>query len=155
MRGYQGSVFRSFPVNRLRQEMDRVVSEVFVPMAGEFNSWLGSSTGAPRLNVWEEGDVLFAEAEVPGLRQEELDVSVVGKQLTIKGHRTTTTDGDPQQKQTVYHRRERSMGEFVRSITLPAEIDADQVSASLVGGVLTIRLPKAEAAKPRKIDIRS
>lgn len=143
------NMFRGFPVNRLRQEMDRVVNEVFAPVANEVNAWFSPGVGAPRLNVWEANDAFFAEAEVPGLKQEDLDVSVVGNQLTIKGKRETTTD-----KEAVFHRRERSVGEFVRAITLPTEIDADKVSATLTGGVLTVTLPKAEAAKPRKINVQ-
>src|SRR5436190_891272 len=143
------NMFRGFPVNRLRQEMDRVVNEVFAPVANEVNAWFSPGVGVPRLNVWEENDSFFAEAEVPGLTQVDLDVSVVGNQLTIKGRRETAAD-----KEAVFHRRERSVGEFVRAITLPAEIDADKVSATLTGGVLTVTLPKAEAAKPRKINVQ-
>lgn len=147
MRGTQ-NMFRGFPVNRLRQEMDRVVNEVFAPVANEVNAWFQPGVGAP-LNVWEENDTFFAEAEVPGLKHEDLDVSVVGNQLTIKGRRDAAAE-----KETVFHRRERSVGEFVRAITLPAEIDADKVSATLNGGVLTVTLPKAETAKPRKINVQ-
>lgn len=149
MRGSH-NMFRRFPVNRLRQEMDRVVNEVFAPVANEVNTWFSPGVGAPRLNVWEENDVFYAEAEVPGLKQEDLELSVVGNQLTIKGKRETTTD----KKEATFHRRERTVGEFVRAVTLPAEIDSDKVTATLTGGVLTVVLPKAEAAKPRKINIQ-
>jgi HSP20 family protein len=149
MRGSQ-NLFRGFPVNRLRQEMDRMVSEVFAPVASEVNTWFQPGVGAaPRLNVWEENDTFFAEAEVPGLKHEDLDVSVIGNQLTIKGRREAAAE-----KETMFHRRERSTGEFVRAVTLPAEVDADKVSATLTNGVLTVTLPKAEAAKPRKINIQ-
>jgi HSP20 family protein len=151
MRSTQGSSFRGSPVNRLRQEMDRVVNEVFAPMANEVNSWFQPGTSGPRLNVWEENDTFYAEAEVPGLRHEDLDVSVVGKQLTIKGRREAAQEN----KDAVFHRRERTVGEFVRAVTLPADVDADKVSATLAGGVLTVTLPKAEAAKPRKISVQS
>jgi HSP20 family protein len=143
-------MFRGFPVNRLRQEMDRVVNEVFAPVANEVNSWFQPGTAGPRLNVWEENDTFYAEAEVPGLRHEDLDVSVVGKQLTIKGRREAAVEN----KDMVFHRRERVVGEFVRAVTLPADVDADKVSATLSGGVLTVTLPKAEAAKPRKISVQ-
>ena len=104
----------------------------------------------PALNVWEDGERLFAEAEIPGLKMDDIEVSVVGKQLTIKGVRPTET-GD----KATYHRRERGNGEFSRTVTLPVEIDAAKVEATLKGGVLTITLPKAETAKPRKITVRS
>jgi HSP20 family protein len=132
--------------------MERAVNEVFVPMAREFETWSNGNAGGPRLNVWEEDDVFFAEAEVPGLRHEDLDLSVVGNQLTIKGKRETASEQSG--KDAVFHRRERAVGEFVRVLTLPTEINPDAVSATLAGGVLTVKLPKAEAAKPRKINVQ-
>jgi len=100
------------------------------------------------LNVWEENDVYCVEAEVPGLKSEDLELSVVGNQFTLKGRRGTSAD-----QATTFHRRERGHGEFVRTLGLPAEVAADQVTASLADGVLTVKLPKAEAAKPRKISV--
>ena len=93
MRQALGPWLRGFPVNRLRQEMDRVFNEVFTPAARELGPFPGGFAGeaGPRLNVWEEDDVFFAEDEVPGLRHEDLDLSVVGNQLSIKGKRETAT----------------------------------------------------------------
>ena len=85
---------------------------------------------------------------MPGLKSEDLELSVVGNELTIKGRRDTASE-----EGTTFHRRERGFGEFVRAIKLPVEVDSAQVSATLVNGVLTVRLPKAEAAKPRKISV--
>lgn len=152
MRNAFSPLFRDFPVNRLRQEMDRVVNQVFAPAAGAFQTWTGFETSGPRLNVWEENDMFFAEAEVPGLRHEDLDVSVVGNQLTIKGRRETR--GEKSETEAVYHRRERAVGEFTRVLTLPAEVNPEAVTATLAGGVLTVKLPKADTAKPRKINVQ-
>jgi HSP20 family protein len=152
MRNAFRPLFREFPVNRLRQEMDRVVNQVFAPMVDGLQTWSGFEASGPRLNVWEENDVFYAEAEVPGLRQEDLDVSVVGNQLSIKGRREATSEKTD--KETVFHRRERSVGEFTRVVTLPAEVNPEAVSATLNGGVLTVKLPKAETAKPRKINVQ-
>jgi HSP20 family protein len=107
-------------------------------------------TAWPALNVWEEGDHLFAEAELPGMKMEELDVSVMGRQLTIKGQRAAGPNVN-----FTYHRRERGVGDFARTITLPVEIDSAAVEATLKDGVLTIKLPKAPEARPRKIDVRT
>ncbi|MGC3969703.1 MAG: Hsp20/alpha crystallin family protein [Pirellulales bacterium] len=138
--------FRPQSFGQARREMDRVFGEVFGPVGTALDR-LGVG-GFPSLNVWEEADVLHAEAELPGVKSEDLDISVVGKQLTLRGRR-----GGPAVEQAVYHRRERAGGEFSRTVTLPYEVDADKVEASLVDGVLKLTLPKAEAAKPRKIAI--
>jgi HSP20 family protein len=102
------------------------------------------------LNVWEDGETLVAEAEVPGLTMKDIDVTVVGDELTIKGQRTAHEGAKP-----VYHRQERGTGAFSRSITLPYEINTDAVEATLRDGILTIRLPKSESARARKIAVKA
>jgi HSP20 family protein len=140
-------LFQQPSVHNFRREMDRLVGDFFGPLAGELQR-LGTGGGFPSLNVWEDADVVFAEAEVPGLKAEDLDISVIGNQLTVKGRRAAVAvEGG------TYHRRERNVGEFVRTISLPAEVDADKVEAVLADGVLKISLPKAEAAKPRKVTV--
>lgn len=140
-------LFGGFRLPATRPDFDTLLGDVFAPLSRSWDGWL-TAAGSPRLNVWEEGDVFYAEAEVPGLKSEDLEISVVGKVLTLKGRRVVPTEGD-----ATFLRRERGYGEFTRSITLPVEVDAAQVSASLVNGVLTVKLPKAEAAKPRKISV--
>lgn len=103
----------------------------------------------PALNVWEDGDRLMAEAELPGLRLEDIELLVIGNELTIKGQRPKTAEA----KGSI-HRQERGVGEFTRTITLPVEIDAEKVEATLKNGVLTVVLPKADPAKARKIAVR-
>jgi len=139
--------FRPQPVMNFRREMDRLLGDVFAPASAAFERL--AVGGYPSLNVWEEDDLLYAEAEVAGMKSEELDISVVGNQLTIKGSRTSAAP-----EGGTFHRRERSVGEFTRVVTLPVEIDAEKVEANLVDGVLTIKLPKAEAAKPRKVTVQ-
>lgn len=90
------------------------------------------------------------EADVPGFKMEDLEVSVVADQLTIKGRREFPTE-----EGTTFHRRERRAGEFTRTLTLPAEVDADKIEATLKNGVLTVVMPKAEAARTRKITVKS
>ncbi len=106
------------------------------------------SNSFPALNVWEQGDDLYAEAELPGISGDDIDVSVVGSDLTIRGKR-----GPELPAGSSYHRRERGEGEFTRVLRLPIEVDANRVEASLKNGVLLIKLPKAESAKPKKIKV--
>jgi HSP20 family protein len=133
------------PVSTLRSEVDRL-----------FGDYFGQAPAAavrafPALNVWERDDELFVEAELPGLKSDDLDISVVGQQLVIKGRRA---DFEPAEGVS-FHRRERGVGDFMRAIELPVDVDANRVEAKLTDGVLLIRLPKAEAAKPRKIQVKS
>jgi len=106
--------------------------------------------GFPAINVWEDNDAVVAEAEVPGLKLDDLEIYVVGDELTIKGKREPHNGDD-----AIYHRRERGTGLFTRVITLPVDVDADKVEASLANGVLTIRMPKAESARARKIKVKA
>jgi HSP20 family protein len=94
--------------------------------------------------------MLHAEAELPGVSMEDIEVMVVGNELTIRGQRR------PRPADNVnFHRRERGTGEFSRTVTLPFDIDQNKVEAILKNGILTVVLPKAETAKPRKIKVRS
>ena len=102
---------------------------------------------APR---WTDGDSAHLEAELPGLALENLEVLVTGSELTLKGERRITTP-----EVASWHRRERPSGRFIRTIALPWEIDAGNVEAKLRDGVLTIRLPKAESAKPKRVKLQS
>ena len=98
--------------------------------------------------MWEDGETLYVEAEVPGLKNEDLDISVVGNDLTIRGQ-----TGDRPQEGAAYHRQERGFGAFNRVLRMPFEVDADRIEASLTDGVLLLKLPKAESAKPRRIKV--
>lgn len=137
------------PLQQLREELDRQFPVLWDTLAGRLPQLAVRSF--PALNVWEEQDGLFAEAEVPGFKNEDLEISVVGNELTIKGHRQ---DG-PSDKEMVFHRRERGVGTFTRVIRLPVEIDAARVQANLRDGVLLLTLPKSEAAKPHRIVVQS
>ncbi len=131
----------------LRRDFDRVFGDLF---DGFERPW-GRAGEFPPLNVWEDGERLIVEAEAPGLSMSDLAVEIMGNELTIKGRRPAA----PEREEAAYHRRERGAGEFGRRIALPVEIDADRVEATMKNGVLTIVLPKAESAKPRKIEVRT
>jgi HSP20 family protein len=94
---------------------------------------------------------MIAIAELPGVESEALKVAGQGRTLTISGERRRETQTDS----VGYHRRERPFGEFSRSLQLPENLDLTQAKASLAAGVLTIRIPKAESAKPRQISVES
>jgi HSP20 family protein len=139
----------SNPVAQLRDEMDRLVADFFGPLTGTVPTRSGApARGYPPLNVWEDGEALFVEAEVPGLKSEEIEISVIANELTIRGHR-----GEEKREGVAYHRQERGVGEFNRVLRVPIEVEANQVEASLKDGVLLIKLPKAESAKPKKIKV--
>jgi HSP20 family protein len=134
---------------RLRDEMDRLLRELSTtePVAA---LWGGAQY--PPLNVWETDGAFVVEAEIPGVPQSQLDIRVLGRELTLRGERPSLAD-DADRK--VVHRHERGTGVFVRTLRLPAEVDADGAEARLENGVLTLRLPKQAAARARKVEVRS
>jgi len=143
-RGFQHGLWN--PFQQLRNEMDRLLTDFFGATTEEF---LPSMFRAqPAVNVWEKDDALIVESEIPGVKSEELEISVTGNQLSIRINRAETSE-----EGVTYHRRERPVGAVCRVLQLPVEVDAEKVEAVLRDGVLTITLPKAESAKPRKIQV--
>ncbi|QDV85140.1 Hsp20/alpha crystallin family protein [Stieleria sp.] len=130
-------------LNRLSREMDRLFSR------GTNGSVMGVGS-YPALNVWEDDDNLFAEAELPGFCMDDLEIYVTGNQLTLKGERKP-----PEHEGGTWHRQERGYGKFSRMVELPGDIDAENVSAEFKNGVLHITLPKSEAVKPRRIEVKA
>jgi HSP20 family protein len=104
---------------------------------------------APALDVQEDKDNFTVRVELPGLKREDIDVSLQEGALVISGERKEekTSDG------TSVHRQERYYGKFQRALTLPEPVAADKVKADYKDGVLTVKLPKTEEAKPKKIDV--
>jgi HSP20 family protein len=107
--------------------------------------------GAPPINMWASEDALMVTAEMPGLDQESIGISVVGDTLTIKGKRSL----EPIAEQSDVHRRERPEFEFTRSIQLPFQVDAEQAEARYKKGILSIALRRPEAEKPKKITVKA
>ena len=141
---------RFFPpatVDALRGEMDRVF-DAFTRGVG-FPA-LTRHRAFPALNVWEDAECVYVEAEVPGVTMDELEIEVVANELTIKGERKAVADDEAS-----FHRRERAVGTFSRFLSLGTEINVDKVEAVLQDGVLSITLPKAAAAKARKITVQT
>jgi HSP20 family protein len=128
-------------MNRLRDELDRVF--------GIDSAAWNRPSSFPPVNVWEDENHFFLEAELPGMSIEDLEIFVhEGDQLTIKGNRML-----PEMEGATLRRRERGHGEFSRTFKLESDVDVEAVSAELKHGVLTVTLPKSEKVKPRKIAI--
>lgn len=103
----------------------------------------------PSINLTEDQNNYYIRAELPGISADDLDIQATGKNLSISGERKIK----PEKNNVRYHRKEREAGKFSRAISLPGDIDADGVSASLTNGILKVAVPKAEKAKPKQIKI--
>jgi HSP20 family protein len=103
----------------------------------------------PAVDVFEKEDKFIVKAEVPGMKEEDIDVSVTGDTLTIKGEKKAESEV----KEEDYYRCERAYGSFYRLIPLPSTVDASKIEASYEGGVLEVTLPKAAKVKPKKVAV--
>jgi len=101
--------------------------------------------------MWVEAENVVVTSEIPGIDISDIEISVVGKSLTLRGSRKQ----DELKEQESYHRRERWNGRFSKTVELPFLIQTDRVNATFSKGVLSITLPRAEAEKPKKINIKS
>jgi len=127
----------------LRQMMDRLMEDaVIMP-----RQW--AAGGGPSVDVYEEGDNLVVEAQLPGLKPDAIDVNVENGILSISGQ----TEAEEERKERNYLLHERRSGRFTRSLQLPPTYTADPSEASFEHGVLRLVFPKSEAAKPRRIQI--
>jgi len=105
----------------------------------------------PAVNVWTSADNAVVTTEIPGIELKDLDISISGNVLTLRGSRGV----EQLQQGEVYHRKERWQGDFAKTIELPFTVEADRVDARYAKGVLYVSLPRAEAEKPRKIDVKT
>ena len=129
-------------LERMKNRMDRLfgnLDDASCRKAGVF----------PLANLTEDSDRYFVRAELAGVKSDELDIQVTGNNLSVSGERKISTDD----KDVKYHRKEREAGKFRRIVKMPRDIVADKVEAKLADGILTISIPKAQNAKPRKITI--
>jgi HSP20 family protein len=132
----------------LREAMNQLVEESFVrPNAAA----RGGQGYVPAIDLSETQEGYLVEAALPGLKPEDLEITVENNMLTIKGH----IQQEAEDKQRNYHRVERRFGSFQRTIGLPSKVKADAIQASLDNGVLRLELPKAEEVKPRKISVNA
>lgn len=133
-------------LSNLRDELDSLFEMPFWSTLGRqsqlFSAW------SPALDLYQNNDNVIARVELPGMRKEDIEISLQDGMLTISGERTSETgEGDKAE------RTERYVGKFRRSISLPTQVDSNKVTASYRDGVLTVTLPKAEEAKPKQIQV--
>jgi HSP20 family protein len=131
----------------LRSAIDRLFDQTALPPA---EGWQSSVMQLP-LDVSEAENEYVIKASVPGINPDDLEITYTNKTLTIKGEVKEEKEVDEQR----YHLRERRWGSFSRSIVLPTSVKADEIGARYESGVLTLSLPKAEEAKPKRIAIQS
>jgi HSP20 family protein len=130
----------------LRDEIDRLFEE---PLSEWTRTSQLLSGWTPKLDVYEDKDNVYVKAELPGMKREEIDVSLHDGTLSISGERKIESE----RKGADLYRSERFFGRFQRSVSLPAPVATDKVNAQYKDGILTIALPKTEEAKPRKIEV--
>jgi HSP20 family protein len=132
-------------LERMRSQIERIFTDLSQRTFGE------STAGVfPLVNLTENTDNYYIRAELPGIKSEDLDMSITGDTFSITGERKIPEEGSDAK----YHRREREAGKFSRIIKMPSLVQADKVEAETRDGVLTVILPKAEEAKPKQITIK-
>ncbi|MBC7262983.1 MAG: Hsp20/alpha crystallin family protein [Chloroflexi bacterium] len=133
----------------LREAMDRLFEESFVRPRADWLQPLWGGTLA--VDMYETKDEVVVSTAVPGVKPEDIDITITGDTLTIRGE----TKMEEKVEKENYIRQERRYGAFSRSLTLPAGVVADKAQAHFENGVLTLRIPKAEEAKPKTIKVQA
>ncbi len=130
----------------LRDEIDRLFEE---PLATLAHSSHLLSGWTPALDLYEDNDKFVLKAELPGMKKEDIELSLHDGSLSISGERKDQTE----HKEAEVYRAERFFGRFQRTVTLPTPVAADKVNAQYKDGILTVTLPKTEEAKPKQIEV--
>jgi len=135
-------------LSRIRNEINRIFEDPFgfvTPGASFFEGW------EPAVDIFEDHDRIFVRAELPGMKREDISVSLEGSTLTIAGerkHEEDRKDGDT-------YRSERYFGRFQRTITLPHAVNAEKIEANYTDGILSVTLPKSEESRLKKIEVKT
>ena len=141
--------WRDRDIDRFRGEINRLFNDFFAwqpfPRAFEEGDW------TPAVDISETNKEIVVNAEVPGIDPKDIDISLTGRLLTIKGERKQ----EQEEKDKNYHRIECRYGSFSRSLELPADVDAGKVKATYRDGVLKLNLPKAKEQSVKKIEIKT
>jgi HSP20 family protein len=142
-------------MDRMRDAFDEFgMSDLFSPLFTN-NAWgLYEGDWSPRLDLFEDDDSFFVKVDLPGMKADDIDISVTNDVLTIKGARKTDAGGDREKKGRKYAREERFYGTFQRTVPLPMPVNNDMVKAQMRDGVLYVTLPKREETKPKKITVK-
>ena len=127
----------------LRNRMDRLWTRMSTEQEPALATW------APTSDIMETKDEILIKAELPGIDEKEVDVEIENGMLTIKGERKA----EQETEEKGYRRIERSYGSFMRTFTLPPNVDAEKIGATFNNGVLEVHLPKKEESKPRAIKV--
>jgi HSP20 family protein len=138
--------FRDLAV--LQDRMNRLFNDSFATRGRE-DDLMSRGSWTPAVDIYEVDGALVLKAELPDMRREDIDVNVENQTLTIRGERKL----DQEIKQENFHRIERAYGTFVRQFSLPPTVDAGKIAAEYKQGVLTVKLPVREDAKPRTINV--
>jgi HSP20 family protein len=133
---------RGFPFDDLRREVDRLFFD--------FERGVNQPAAGPTVRAEDRGDALVFRAELPGMAEKELELTVTGTSLTLKGERKVSA---PEGYTT--HRTERTSYAFARTFELGTKVDPEKAQASLTHGVLTVTLPKAADAQPKQIQVKT
>lgn len=144
------NLFATDPFRLLQQRMNNLFEEPFTPLAFQGEEPFTLTTWTPSCDVYETNGEIIVKAELPGLKKEDVKVTIENNVLMIRGERKF----EGEVKRENYYRIERSYGEFLRSFTLPLSIDAKKINAEFKDGMLKIALPKMEEAKPKAVDIK-
>ena len=130
-------------ITTLRDEMNRLFSRTVGEGVSSGSAW------TPAVDIFDQDDAIVLRAELPGLTPEDIDIEIDDSVLTLKGERRFQDAVEEGR----FYRLERAYGHFQRSVSLPQGVRADEISASFENGVLTVRVPKADEVKPRKIAV--
>jgi HSP20 family protein len=133
----------------LRDRMDRLFGEGF-GRGWPAEEDLTTGVWNPPVDVYETADSIVMKADLPDVPKDDVDISVHGNVLTIRGERKR----EQEVKEKDFYRMERSYGSFTRSFTLPGTVDPEKIEAGFTGGVLTVSLPKREESKPKQIKVK-
>lgn len=144
-------MYRRSSIPSIWREMQRFQDDMNRLFDSSLTGSYYHSDAVPALNIYSTADEALVTAEVPGVELKDLEISVVGNNLTISGNREEQTT----EENTTYHRKERNCGYFSRGIELPYPVDAEKVEATLENGILLITLPRVEADKPRRITVKT
>jgi HSP20 family protein len=130
----------------LREAMDRLFDDAFTRPIHNGNNW-----GAPAIDLYQTNDDVVVKATLPGLKTEDVQISITGDMLTLKGE----FKQDNEIKEATYHIKEQRYGSFERSVMLPTTVQSEKAKAEFENGILTVTLPKAEQVKPKTITVKA
>jgi len=137
-------------LGRLQREMNRLFEDTQTPRWARTNG-IAQGVWAPQVDIHEDGNAITVKVDLPGVKQEDIDIQLTNDSLTITGERKF----EDEERKSNYVRVERAYGSFTRTFSLGVPVEADKIKAAFKDGVLTVTLPKSEAIKPKKVLVTS